>query len=100
MDKKSTLNRIRPLGDRVLIKRLAGEDKTVGGIIIPNDSQEISQIGGVIATGPGREEGGKLIPLQVKVGDIVYFGKFAGAPFFDDEHVIMNESEILGVIVE
>ena len=90
--------RIRPLGDRVLIKRLENEEKTVGGIIIPDAAKEKAQTGEVIAVGRGAlDAAGNIIPMQVKVGDTVYFGKYSGTEAGDD-HLIIREDELLGVI--
>lgn len=90
--------RFRPLGDRVLVKRLEGEQKTAGGIIIPDAAKEKAQTGSVIAVGPGRvDREGKFVPTQVKVGDLIYFGKYTGTEAGDD-HLIVREDEILGVV--
>ncbi len=91
----------RPLHDRVLIRRLEEENKTPSGIIIPDSAKEKPQQGEVIAVGPGaRDESGKLVPLDVKVGDKVLFGKWSGSEVTIDgeELLIMKESDILGVI--
>ncbi|MBI1868579.1 MAG: co-chaperone GroES [Methylocystis sp.] len=91
----------RPLHDRVVVKRLEGEEKTKGGIIIPDTAKEKPQEGKVIAVGPGgRDESGKLTPLDVKKGDRVLFGKWSGTEVkIDDEDLlIMKESDILGVV--
>jgi len=90
--------KLRPLGDRVLIKRVDDESKTAGGIIIPEGAKEKAQTGVVIAVGPGhRDADGKLIPMHLKVDDVVYFGKYSGTEV-DDEHLIVREDEILGII--
>lgn len=92
---------IRPLHDRVLIERLEQEEKTAGGIIIPDTAKEKPMQGKVLAVGNGlRDESGKLIPLDVKVGDIVLFGKWAGTEVKLDgqEYLIMKESDIMGVV--
>lgn len=96
-DKKS---KIRPLHDRILIKRLKEEEKTKGGIIIPDSAKEKPQEGKVIATGKGRFEDGKLIPLEVKAGDRILFGKYSGNEITLDgeEHLILKEDEILGIL--
>ncbi|MCL4361426.1 co-chaperone GroES [Candidatus Dependentiae bacterium] len=92
------IEKIRPLGDRVLIKRLEHEDKTAGGIIIPDVAKEKAQTGKVIAVGTGRvTTEGRTIPLYVKVGDVVFFGKYAGTEA-GGEYLIIREDEILGVI--
>ncbi len=91
----------RPLGDRVLIKRVEEEAKTKGGIIIPDTAKEKPQEGEVIATGPGaRDEGGKIHALDVKKGDRILFGKWSGTEvkIDGDDLLIMKETDILGVI--
>ena len=93
--------KFRPLHDRVLLKRLDQEERTSGGIIIPDTAQEKPMEGEVVATGPGaRGEDGKLHPLDVKKGDRVLFGKWSGTEVKVDgtEYVIMKESDIMGVI--
>ena len=93
--------KIRPLGDRVLIKRVAEEEKTKGGIIIPDTAKEKPQQGKVIAAGKGKVgDNGKVTPLDVKVGDTVLFGKYSGSEIKIDgeEHLIMREEDILGVV--
>jgi chaperonin GroES len=91
----------RPLGDRVLVKRVEEEEKTKGGIIIPDTAKEKPQEGKVIATGPGaRDESGKIHPLDVKAGDTILFGKWSGTEVKLDgqDLLIMKESDILGVL--
>jgi chaperonin GroES len=91
----------RPLHDRVVVKRLEGEEKTKGGIIIPDTAKEKPQEGKIIAVGPGgRDETGKLTPLDVKAGDRVLFGKWSGSEvkIGDEELLIMKESDILGIV--
>ncbi len=91
----------RPLGDRVLVRRVEEEAKTKGGIIIPDSAKEKPQEGEVLAIGPGgRDEQGKLHPLDVKVGDRILFGKWSGTEVkLDGEDLlIMKESDILGVL--
>jgi chaperonin GroES len=91
----------RPLGDRVVIRRVEEESKTKGGIIIPDTAKEKPQEGEVIAVGPGaRDEDGKRIPIDVKVGDRILFGKWSGSEVkLDDEDLlIMKESDILGIL--
>jgi chaperonin GroES len=91
----------RPLHDRVAVKRLEGEEKTKGGIIIPDTVKEKPQEGKIIAAGPGgRDETGKLIPLDVKAGDRILFGKWSGTEVKIDgeDLLIMKESDILGVV--
>ncbi|MDI3468618.1 MAG: Heat shock protein 10 kDa family chaperone GroES [Pseudolabrys sp.] len=93
--------KFRPLHDRVVVRRIAAEEKTKGGIIIPDTAQEKPQQGEVIAVGPGgRDEAGKLIPIDIKVGDTVLFGKWSGNEIKLDgeELLIMKESDIMGVI--
>ncbi|HWI29304.1 MAG TPA: co-chaperone GroES [Stellaceae bacterium] len=91
----------RPLHDRVVVRRLESEEKTTGGIIIPDTAKEKPQEGEVIAVGPGaRGEDGKLHPLDVKAGDRVLFGKWSGTEVKIDgeELIIMKESDIMGII--
>jgi chaperonin GroES len=91
----------RPLGDRVLVKRVEEEEKTRGGIIIPDTAKEKPQEGEVIAVGPGaRDETGKVQPLDVKVGDRILFGKWSGTEvrLSGEDLLIMKESDILGVV--
>ncbi|MGO9389127.1 co-chaperone GroES [Rhodoblastus sp.] len=91
----------RPLHDRIVLRRLEGEEKTKGGIIIPDTAKEKPQEGEVVAVGPGaRDEAGALVPLDVKAGDRVLFGKWSGTEVKIDgqELLIMKESDILGVV--
>ena len=93
--------KFRPLHDRVVIERIDAEAKTAGGIIIPDTAQEKPQQGKVIAVGPGgRDENGKLIAVDVKVGDRILFGKWSGTEIrLDGEDLlIMKESDVMGVI--
>ena len=93
--------KFRPLHDRVVVKRLEGEEKTKGGIIIPDTAKEKPQEGQIVAVGPGaRDETGKLVPLDVKAGDRILFGKWSGTEVKIDgqELLIMKESDILGVV--
>ena len=93
--------KFRPLHDRVVVRRLEQEEKTAGGIIIPDTAKEKPQEGEVVAVGPGaRDEQGKLQPLDVKAGDRVLFGKWSGTEVKIDgeELMIMKESDIMGVI--
>jgi chaperonin GroES len=95
--------KFRPLHDRVVVTRIDAEDKTAGGIIIPDTAKEKPQEGKVIAVGPGgRDESGKLIPIDIKAGDRVLFGKWSGTEVKIDgvEYLIMKESDIMGVLVE
>ncbi len=91
---------IKPLQDRVLIEPLEEKEEKIGSIIIPDTAKEKPQEGKVIAVGPGRQENGKLIPLQVKVGDRVLYGKYAGTEIKKDgkEYLIVRESDILAII--
>ena len=91
----------RPLHDRVLVRRVEAEEKTAGGIIIPDTAKEKPQEGEVIAVGSGaRDEAGKLVPLDVKVGDRILFGKWSGTEVKIDgeDLLIMKESDIMGIV--
>ena len=93
--------KIRPLGDRILLKRIEEEDKSKGGIIIPDSAKEKPQEGKVVAAGKGRLlEDGKLVPLEVKKGDRVLFGKYSGTEvkLVGEEHLIVREDDILGIM--
>ena len=93
--------KFRPLHDRVVVKRIDAEEKSSGGIIIPDSAKEKPSQGEVTAVGPGgRDEAGKLIPIDIKVGDRVLFGKWSGTEVKLDgeELLIMKESDLLGVI--
>ena len=94
---------IRPLYDRIVVKRLEeSEQKSAGGLIIPDSAKEKPQQGEVIATGNGKKtEDGKVIPLDVKVGDKILFGKYSGSDIKigSDEYLIMREDEVLAVLV-
>ena len=95
--------KFRPLHDRIVVKRITADEKTAGGIIIPDTAQEKPSQGEVIAVGPGgRDEAGKLIPIDIKVGDRVLFGKWSGTEVKIDgqDLLIMKESDIMGVIDE
>jgi chaperonin GroES len=95
--------KFRPLNDRVVVKRIAAEDKTASGIIIPDTAKEKPSQGEVVAVGPGgRDEAGQVIPIDLKVGDRVLFGKWSGTEIKIDgaELLIMNESDIMGVVIE
>jgi chaperonin GroES len=94
-------SRFRPLHDRVVVKRIDAEEKTKGGIIIPDTAKEKPSQGEITAVGPGgRDESGKLIPIDIKVGDRVLFGKWSGTEVKLDgeELLIMKESDIMGVL--
>ena len=93
--------KFRPLHDRVLVRRIEKEEKTAGGIIIPDTAKEKPMEGEVIATGSGaRQEDGKVIPLDVKAGDRILFGKWSGTEvkFNGQEYLVMKESDIMGII--
>jgi len=93
--------KIRPLQDRVIVKRIEEEAKSKGGIIIPDTAKEKPQEGKVVAVGKGKvSDEGKIIPLDVKVNDLVLFGKYSGSEINIDgeEHMIMREEDILGII--
>ena len=93
--------KFRPLHDRVLVRRIQADEKTAGGIIIPDTAKEKPSQGEVIAVGPGgRDDTGKLIPIDIKVGDRVLFGKWSGTEVKIDgeELLIMKESDVLGVV--
>jgi chaperonin GroES len=93
--------KIRPLQDRVIVRRIAEEEKTKGGIIIPDTAKEKPQEGKIVAVGRGKlSDEGKLIPLEVKVGERILFGKYSGSEIKLDgeEHLIMREEDILGII--
>ena len=93
----------RPLHDRILVRRIEAEEKSAGGIIIPDTAKEKPQEGEVLAVGPGaRNEAGQLIPLDVEVGDRILFGKWSGTEVKIDgvEYLIMKESDIMGVLVD
>ena len=93
--------KFRPLHDRVVVRRIDSEEKTKGGIIIPDTAKEKPQEGEIVAAGPGaRDEAGKLVPLDVKAGDRVLFGKWSGTEVKIDgqDLLIMKESDIMGVI--
>jgi chaperonin GroES len=93
--------KFRPLHDRIVVRRITAEEKTKGGIIIPDSAQEKPSQGEIIAVGPGgRDEAGKLIPIDLKVGNTVLFGKWSGTEVkLDGEDLlIMKESDIMGVI--
>ena len=93
--------KIRPLQDRVIVKRIEEEEKSKGGIIIPDTAKEKPQEGKIVAVGKGKVgDDGKIIPLDVKVNDRVLFGKYSGSEINMDgeEHLIMREEDILGII--
>ena len=95
--------KFRPLHDRVVVKRIEAEDKTTGGIIIPDTAKEKPSQGEIVAVGPGgRDEAGRVIPIDLKVGDRVLFGKWSGTEvkINNAELLIMKESDIMGVVIE
>ena len=95
--------KFRPLHDRVVVKCIEAEDKTAGGIIIPDTAKEKPNQGEIVAVGPGgRDEAGRVIPIDLKVGDRVLFGKWSGTEVKIDgaELLIMKESDIMGVVIE
>ncbi len=92
--------KFRPLSDRVLVKRITEEEKTKGGIIIPDSAKEKPQEAKVVAVGPGRHEDGKVVAMSVKAGDRILFSKYSGneVKLDGEEHLIMKEDEILGIL--
>lgn len=96
-----TTTKVRPLNDRVLVKRMSEEEKTAGGLFIPDSAKEKPAKGQVIAAGPGKlDDSGKRTPLAVKEGDKVLFGKYSGTEIKLDgeEHMILREDEILAIL--
>lgn len=92
--------KIKPLHDRVIVKRLAEEDKTKGGLYIPESAKETPAEGKVVAVGPGKSDDGKIVPLGVKVNDRIIFSKYAGSEvkIEGEDLLIMREEDILGVV--
>jgi chaperonin GroES len=93
--------KIRPLGDRLLVQRIEEEEKSAGGIIIPDSAKEKPQEGKVVAVGKGKMlDDGKMVPLEVKAGDRILFGKYAGTEvkIEGEEHLIMREDDVLGIV--
>jgi chaperonin GroES len=93
--------KFRPLHDRVLVKRIESDDKSRGGIIIPDSAKEKPSEGEIVAIGSGaRDESGKLVPMDVKVGDRVLFGKWSGTEvkLDNEDYMVMKESDLMGVI--
>ena len=93
--------KFRPLHDRVVVRRIESDERTAGGIIIPDTAKEKPQEGEVIAVGPGaRDDSGKLIPLDLKAGDRILFGKWSGTEVKIDgqDYLIMKESDVMGII--
>jgi chaperonin GroES len=101
--RKEEFMQFRPLHDRVLVRRIDAEEKSAGGIIIPDTAKEKPSQGEVIAVGPGRrDDSGKLVPIDLRVGDRVLFGKWSGTEVKIDgeELLIMKESDVMGIIDE
>lgn len=97
----ATATKIKPLSDRVLVKPIEKETQQKGGIIIPDTAKEKPQEGEVIAVGPGkRDDQGKIIPMDVKIGDKILYGKYSGTEvkLDDEEYVIMHQDDILGIL--
>ncbi|OGR82612.1 MAG: co-chaperone GroES [Elusimicrobia bacterium RIFCSPLOWO2_01_FULL_64_13] len=97
----ATIKKIKPLADRVLVKPLEKQEEKKGGIIIPDTAKEKPQEGEVIAAGPGkRDDSGKLIPMDVKAGDKILYGKYSGTEIKieDEEYLIMHQDDILGIL--
>ena len=95
------MTKFRPLGDRVLVKRIKEEERTKGGIVIPDTAKEKPQEGKVVAVGKGKyTDEGKLIPIEVKPGDKILFGKYSGSEFKleGEDLLILREDDILGII--
>lgn len=92
--------RVKPLHDRIIVKRLEEEEKSKGGIIIPDTAKEKPVQGKVVAVGAGKREDGKVLPLDVKAGDTVLFAKYAGTEIKLDgeEHLILREEDVLGIV--
>ena len=93
--------KIRPLGDRIVVEQLEAEEKTKGGIILPDSAKEKPQKGKIVAEGKGKvDENGKLIPMEVKVDDVILYGKYSGTEITidDKEYVIMKEEDILAIV--
>ena len=103
MTQTASATKLRPLGDRVVIRPAAREEATRSGIVLPDTSKEKPQRGEVLAVGPGRvSDEGKKIPMEVKVGDTVLFAKYAGTEFKleDDELLILSEKDVLAIVIE
>jgi chaperonin GroES len=97
----STEVNVRPLGDRILVQRMAEEEKTAGGIYIPDNAKEKPQQATVVATGKGRlTEDGKVVPLEVKKGDKILFSKYSGTElkFNGKEYLMISETDVLGIL--
>lgn len=92
------IDKIRPLYDRLYVQRLEGNDRTAGGLYIPEGAKEKGQTAKVLAVGSGKiDQTGKVVPLQVKVGDVIFFGKYAGTDI-DEKHLVLREEDVLGVV--
>jgi chaperonin GroES len=92
---------LKPLGDRIVVKALAAEEKTAGGILLPDSAQEKPQQGEVIAVGPGKQlDNGKLTPMDVEVGNVIYYAKYGGTEvkIGGDEFVILRQDDVLAVV--
>lgn len=91
---------VKPLNDRVLVKRVASEEKSAGGIIIPDTAKEKPQEGEVVAVGPGKMDGDDRVPMSVKAGDRVLFGKYAGNEIAvgGEDHILLREDEIFAIV--
>ncbi|ETZ04880.1 MULTISPECIES: co-chaperone GroES [Holospora] len=95
------MTKFKPLGDRILVKRAEAEEKTAGGILIPDTAKEKPIEGTVIAVGPGaRDAQGNLMPLEIKVGDRILFGKWSGTEvkLAGEDHIVMKESDVFGIV--
>ena len=92
--------KVRPLRDRVIVQRIAEQEKSRGGIIIPDTAKEKPQEGRVVAVGRGRQEDGKIVPMDVKAGDKILYGKYSGSEIKldDEEYLIMHQDDILGIL--
>ena len=92
--------RVKPLQDRIIVRRVAEEEKSKGGIIIPDTAKEKPQQGKVVAVGPGKKEDGKVLPLDVKAGDTILFARYSGTEIKLDgeEHIILREDDVLGIV--
>lgn len=100
-DKKNIQSKLRPLGDRVIVKRRDNERKTASGIVIPENATEKPDQGEVLAVGPGkRTEDGKLLPMNLKVGDLILFGKYSGqsVKVEGDELLVMREDDVMATV--
>jgi chaperonin GroES len=93
-------SRVKPIHDRIIVRRLAEEERSKGGIIIPDTAKEKPQQGKVVAVGPGKREDGKVFPLDVKAGDTVLFAKYGGTEIKLDgeDHLILREDDVLGIV--